>query len=215
MTEPKPPREERPSPASGVPPEIGTSAETGTSADTGVDAPAPVADARPARSVRSMARALVPLVVIVVIAVVLFTPRGSEDTRRADVGGDLDYAAKITGFALARPRGLDASWRAVSSAVAAPHTGATGPVTVTVTYLSPDRVAVDYAVSSGTRQTLLGNELGAAAASGSVRVGDRDWQQLNATDGRTAITTTVGRSVVLIAGKGDRTALVLLAAAVS
>jgi Protein of unknown function (DUF4245) len=179
------------------------------------DSAPPARAQRPTRSVKAMARALVPLVVVVVAAVWFFSPRGTHETRRADVGGDLAYAGKIAGVALPRPRGLDASWRAVQSKVTTPPNGTAGPVTVAVSYLTPDKVAATFAVSTSSLEQLLENQVGDSDEQGSTPIGSRKWQLLRDGDGRTVLAGTLGRTSVVIAGKGDRAELTVLADAVS
>ncbi len=205
-------------PATSVAPEPDAPTDTAPTdtAPTDTAPPNPPARAqRPTRSVKAMARALVPLVVVVVAAVWFFSPRGTHETRRADVGGDLAYAGKIAGVALPRPRGLDASWRAVQSKVTTPPNGTAGPVTVAVSYLTPDKVAATFAVSTSSLEQLLDNQVGDSDEQGSTPIGSRKWQLLRDGDGRTVLAGTLGHTSVVIAGKGDRAELTVLADAVS
>ncbi|MGI8870437.1 MAG: DUF4245 domain-containing protein [Mycobacteriales bacterium] len=173
------------------------------------------ARAKPTRSAKAMVRALIPILLIMIAGVLFFSPHGSKDTRRADVAGDLDYAAAYAGFTLPRPRGIDAAWRAVDSSVSAPRSGNRGPVTVSVSYLSPQKDAVSYAVGTVPREELVNAQLGDVTSSGSTTIGVHSWQQLRASDGRHALVGTFGQATVVIAGSGDRAGLVVLAASVS
>jgi hypothetical protein len=176
-------------------------------------APAPAApkpSAANRRTVLGLARALLPLLAIVLVVAWLRQPGGSE-VPTVDPGPDLAYAARIAPYDLLAPTGLPAGWRATSSKVDAPQGEGRTPVTLTVGYLTPAGKYAGLTETDRRTADVQGADLAGATAAGSTRAGGRTWQRYRTTRGETALLLVADRLTLLITGSAPDEDLAALA----
>src|SRR5690606_2716766 len=115
--------------------------------------------------------------------------------------------ASGSGLAVARPQGLTADWKPVSSAVS--HEGG---VTVRVGYQTPDGGGIQLVETDVDADALLARELpDGTRPAGTVEAGGRDWQRFE-TKGGNAVVFSGGELTILVHGNADPETLTQFAA---
>ncbi len=121
---------------------VGVSTSAPDTASASDPVPAPARRRRRGGTVGDMIRSFGLLLVIVVIIVLVRGQGGGEKVRTIDPTQAYDGAAHVASYTLRVPTGLPKTWRATSAASTQAEGQASGPVTLTVGFVTPD---ADYA----------------------------------------------------------------------
>lgn len=165
-------------------------------ADVAAPAPAP---GRRNPSVVDLLRSLLPLTLLILLVVWLYSPNDSSEVSAVDPSPQLAYAATVADFDVLAARGLPSGWRSTSAAVT-PSTPE-GPHTVRVGYVTPDEEFAQVVQSDRPREDLLADVLGEGVLTdGPVDVGGTVWEGLRTADGEAALVRAEGTSFVVVTG---------------
>ncbi len=160
------------------------------------------------RTVADIVRALVPLVLLVLIAVWVFWPRTGTRVHVVDPSADLRGASRIASYHVVSPQGLPPGWQPTSSRVDQPTSTV---VTVEVGYLSPGEKYARYVQTNLRTDELLAAQLPGAAADGTAMVRGQAWQRYRTNRGEIALVLP-GTVTLLVTGSAGLDELSALAA---
>lgn len=138
-----------------------------------------------------MLRALLPLVVLILVMVWLYTPSHTDPVTEIDPGPAVGYAASIAGFDVLAAQDLPADWRPTSARVDPEESG--GPVGLTVGYVTPAGEFAQVVQSSVPRAQLLDEVLGSGYTSSGAG-GSGRWQEYQTADGEAALVLALSAS---------------------
>jgi Protein of unknown function (DUF4245) len=195
-----------PAPASAAVPAPAASASAAVPASAAAERPAYTP--RGNKSVGDIARSLLPLVVLVVLAVWVLWPRVGSRVQPVDPSGDLRDAARIGLFAVESPQGLPSGWHPTSSDLGQPTDRV---LTIQIGYLTPAGKYATYVQSNVGTSELLGAQIPGSTMDGTVQVAGQSWQRYRTGRGEAAL-VRAGPVTLLVTGSANLAELTTLAA---
>ncbi|MBA3523508.1 MAG: DUF4245 domain-containing protein [Geodermatophilaceae bacterium] len=161
-------------------------------------------------SALDLLRSLLPLTLLILLVVWLYSPDDPAAVTAIDPAPELAYAATLVDFDVLAAEGLPSGWRPTSAALT-PST-AKGPHTVRVGYVTPQERFAQVVQSDRPRSDLLDDVLGPDVTGvGPVDIAGVVWDGLRTADRETALVRQEGTATVVVTGSAPLDVLTGLA----
>lgn len=164
-----------------------------------------------------MLRSLLPLVVVVLALAYFCTPQTVDPVTEVDPTSSIRYAASLSEVSLLVPE-LGDQWRPTSVEANVPEDGETGPVTLTIGYVSPTDEFARFVVSSDPATPVIGDLLVDAESVGPVTfnaaadaLDEAVWEELRTSRGERFYLGSVGDLRLVVTGSASEDELRTLA----
>lgn len=145
----------------------------------------------------NMLRSMLPLVVMVLALAYFCTPHNVDPVAAIDPANSIRYAASVIGGDLLVPD-LPETWIPTSVDVVAPEDGQTGPVTLTIGYVTPTAEFARYVISTDPTADLIDDLLVDSDSGGELTLAGQRWQEF----------TTSRTELLYLRQDGDRRVVV-------
>lgn len=158
----------------------------------------------------NMLRSLLPLIVIVLALAYFCSPQDQDPVTEVDPSNSISLAASLTDVSLQVPE-LPESWRPTSVDVVGPTQGNSGPVTLTIGYVTPAEEFARYVVSTDPSSKLIEDLLKDAESAGSASLGGDSWEEFRTSRGEQLYLRIDGDLRLVVTGSASQDELSALA----
>jgi len=158
----------------------------------------------------NMLRSLLPLVAMVLALAYFCSPQDQDPVIEVDPSNSIRYAASLIDVSLLVPE-LEEIWRPTSVDVAAPAEGQSGPVTLTIGYVTPSQEFARYVVSTDPSSELIEDLLTDAESAGQARLGRQSWAEFRTARGEPLYLRNDGDLRLVVTGSASQDELQTLA----